>query len=261
MKKYVNLTGIGFVLMLMFSSCGSYKKLTYLQDLQETGSEDLFEKSKPAYQLQPGDLLYIQIVTENEEINQLFNPFSSQNASQYVRPESVFYTGYLVSDSGYIEMPLLEKIRVSGLTTDQAQELVKQRAQKFLKSPQIILKLANFKFTVMGEVKTPGVKQIMANQVNIMEALAYAGDITYNGNRRKVLLLRQTKEGTQSYRIDLTDDNIIKNDLYYIMPNDVIYVEPLGSTLFREQASDYVFVISAISSTLTALALILNLMN
>src|SRR6056297_4294720 len=100
MKKYVNLTGIGFVLMLMFSSCGSYKKLTYLQDLQETGSEDLFEKSKPAYQLQPADLLYIQIVTANEEINQLFNPFSSQNASQQVRPESVFYTGYLVSDSG-----------------------------------------------------------------------------------------------------------------------------------------------------------------
>jgi polysaccharide export outer membrane protein len=158
-------------------------------------------------------------------------------------------------------MPLLDKIRVSGLTIGQAQDSVKHRAMRFLKDPQIILKLANFKFTVMGEVKTPGVKQITANQVNIMEALAYAGDITYNGNRKKVLLLRQTEKGTHSYRIDLTDDNIIKDDLYYIMPNDVIYVEPLGSTLFREQTSDYVFVISALTSTLTAIALILNLMK
>ena len=158
-------------------------------------------------------------------------------------------------------MPLLDRIMVSGLTTDQARDSVRQRAMRFLKDPQVILKLANFKFTVMGEVKTPGVKQVTANQVNILEALAYAGDITYNGNRKKVLLLRQTAEGTRSYRIDLTDDNIMDHELYYIMPNDVIYVEPLGSTLFREQTSDYVFVISAITSTLTAIALILNLMQ
>ena len=261
MKKILTPLFISLGIILMFSSCNSYKKLTYLQDLQETGSDEVFTKNKPGYALQPGDLLYIQIITENEEINQLFNPFSSQNASQYLRPESMFYTSYLVNDSGYIEMPLLEKIHVSGLTTEQAQDSVKQHAKRFLKNPQIIVKLANFKFTVMGEVKTPGVKQITANQVNIMEALAYAGDITYNGNRKKVLLLRQTEKGTQSYRIDLTDDNIMRDELYYIMPNDIIYVEPLGSTLFREQASDYVFVISALTSTLTAIALILNLMN
>lgn len=261
MKKFLTPIFISLGIILMFSSCNSYKKLTYLQDLQETGSDDLFAKNKPGYALQPGDLLYIQIITENEEINQLFNLYSSQNASQYLRPESMFYTSYLVNDSGYIEMPLLEKIHVSGLTTEQAQDSVKQHAKRFLKNPQIIVKLANFKFTVMGEVKTPGVKQITANQVNVMEALAYAGDITYNGNRKKVLLLRQTEAGTQSYRIDLTDDNIMRDELYYIMPNDIIYVEPLGSTLFREQASDYVFVISALTSTLTAIALILNLMN
>ena len=261
MKKYLTLIIIGLGLVVMLSSCNSYRKLTYLQDLEETGSDDLFAKNKPGYLLQPGDLLYIQIITENEEINQLFNPFTSQNNSQYMRPESMFYTGYLVSDSGAIEMPLLDRIVVSGLTTDQARDSVKQRAMRFLRDPQVILKLANFKFTVMGEVKTPGVKQVTANQVNILEALAYAGDITYNGNRKKVLLLRQTADGTRSYRIDLTDDNIMDHELYYIMPNDVIYVEPLGSTLFREQTSDYVFVISAITSTLTAIALILNLMQ
>ena len=246
-------------LILTLASCNSYEKLTYLQNIEETKDEGLFEKNKPGYQIQAGDLLYIQIITENQEINQLFNPLISQTSSN-LRQENMFYTGYLVSDSGYIQMPLLEKILVSGLNIDQLQDTIKHKAYQFLKNPQVIAKLAHFKFTVLGEVASPGVKQVTANQVNIMEALAYGGDITYNGNRKKLLLLRQTENGTQSYRINLTKEDIINSDLYYIMPNDIIYVEPLKSTLFREQASDYVFVVSAISSTLTAIVLILTLL-
>jgi len=247
--------------VITLASCNSYEKLTYLQDIKETRDTDIFEKNKPGYQIQPGDLLYIQILTENQEINQLFNPTMSLSSSQYIRSETMFYTGYLVSDSGYIEMPLLEKVRVSELNIDQVQDSVKEKAYRYLKNPQVIVRLANFKFTLLGEVKAPGVKQVTANQINIMEALAYGGDISYNGNRKKLLLLRQTEKGTQSYRINLTKDDIMNSELYYIMPNDIIYVEPLKSTLFREQASDYVFVISALSSTLTAVALILNLMK
>lgn len=259
--KYLQILLFSFSIGILLSSCNSYEKLTYLQDLEETKQDDIFEKNKPGYEIQAGDLLYVQIITENQEINQLFNPMLSQTSSQNLRPENMFYTGYLVSDSGFIQMPLLEKIRVSGLNIDQVQDTIKQKAFRFLKNPQVIARLANFKFTVLGEVAAPGVKQVTANQVNIMEALAYGGDITYNGNRKKILLLRQTAEGTQSYRINLAKGNIVDSDMYYIMPNDIIYVEPLKSTLFREQASDYVFVVSAISSTLTAVALILNLLQ
>ena len=249
------------VLSILLSSCNSYEKLTYLQDIEETKDAAIFEKNKPGYQIQAGDLLYIQIITENQEINQLFNPLASQSTSQNLNPASMYYTSYLVSDSGYIEMPLLERIFVSGLNIDQVQDSIKQKAYRFLKNPQIIVKLANFKFTVLGEIKSPGVKHVTANQINILEALAYGGDISYNGNRKTILLLRQSDKGTQSYRLNLAKGNIINSDMYYIMPNDIIYVEPLKSTLFREQASDYVFVISALSSTLTAVALILNLMK
>lgn len=248
-------------LSIFLSSCNSYEKLTYLQDIEETKDASIFEKTKPGYQIQAGDLLYIQIITENQEINQLFNPLTSQSTSQNLNPASVYYSGYLVSDSGYIEMPLLERIYISGLNIDQARDSIKQKALRFLKNPQIIAKLANFKFTLLGEVKAPGVKQVTANQINILEALAYGGDISYNGNRKTVLLLRQSDKGTQSYRLNLAKGNIINSDMYYIMPNDIIYVEPLKSTLFKEQASDYVFVISALSSTLTAIALIFNLLK
>lgn len=248
-------------LSLLLASCNSYEKLTYLQDIEITEDQNIFEKNKPGYQIQAGDLLYIQILTENQEINQLFNPTMSITNTQALRSESMFYTGYLVNDSGYIEMPLLERIYVSGLNIDEVQDTIKQKAYRFLKNPQVIVRMANFKFTVLGEVKTPGVKQITANQVNIMEALAYGGDISYNGNRKTILLLRQTDKGTKTYRINLAKSDIVNSELYYIMPNDIIYVEPLRSTLFREQASDYVFVVSAVSSTLTAVALILNLLK
>lgn len=261
MKTQIKQLLILVLIAAFLASCNSYEKLTYLQDIEETRDDGLFKKDKPGYLLQPGDLLYIQILTENQEINELFNPLMGTNSAQYLRPETMFYTSYLVNDSGYIEMPLLDKIYISGLTIDQANDSIKIHAKKYLKNPQIIAKLANFKFTVLGEVKTPGVKQITANQVNIMEALAHGGDITLNGNRKKILLLRQTAEGTKSYRINLAKSDIVDSDLYYIMPNDIIYVEPLKSTLFREQASDYVFVISAVSSTLTAVALILNLLQ
>lgn len=254
-------TTIVFLGIIIFlSSCNSYEKLTYLQDVEITNKTSVLEKNKPGYHIQAGDLLYIQIITENQEINQLFNPMISQS-SQGLRAESMYYTSYLVNDSGYIEMPLLEKIYVSGLNIDQVQDSVKQKAFRFLKTPQVIAKLASFKFTVLGEVKAPGVKQVTANQVNILEALAYGGDISYNGNRKKILILRQTDQGTHTYRVNLAKGKILDSELYYIMPNDIIYVEPLKSTLFKEQASDYVFVISALSSTLTAVALILNLLN
>lgn len=261
MKIKINHIVLFGILTILLSSCNSYEKLTYLQDIEETKDASIFEKQKTGYKLQPGDLLYIQIITENKEINELFNPLMGVNASQYLRPETMFYTSYLINDSGYIEMPLLERIYVSGLSIDQVQDSVKQKAFRYLKNPQVIAKLASFKFTVLGEVKAPGVKQVTANQLNIMEALAYGGDISYNGNRKKILLLRQTEKGTQSYRINIAKGDIIKSELYYIMPNDIIYVEPLKSTLFREQTSDYVFVISALSSTLTAVALILNLIQ
>jgi len=259
-KNYKNIFRL-IILAVLLSSCNSHKRLIYFKDIEETGNTSVFEKQKPGYSMQAGDLLYIQIITENKEINELFNPISGVSTAQYIRPETMYYTGYLVNDSGYIEMPLLERIYVAGLNIDQVQDSVKQKALRYLKNPQVIAKLANFKFTLVGEVKAPGVKQITANQVNIIEALAYGGDISYKGNRQKVLLLRQTAEGTQSYKINLSKPDIIDSDLYYIMPNDIIYVAPLKSKIFEEQSSSYLLIITALSSTLTAVALILNLIQ
>jgi polysaccharide export outer membrane protein len=247
--------------LALLSSCGTTQKMTYLENIAETGQDSLFKKNKPGYNIQPGDILYVRVITSDEEINRIFDPLAGGSGSQQVRPENMYYNGYSVSDSGYIEMPILDTIYVNNMTVTEAKDRISNKADNYLKKVQIIAKLANFRFTVMGEVNAPGVKEVLDNQVNIMEALAYAGDITYNGNRQDVLLMRPTGEGTQTYKLDLTSKNLIDQPQYYMQPNDILYVKPMRSTLFRERSSDYMFILSAVSSVLSTTAIILNLLN
>lgn len=249
------------LISVVLSSCGSTKKLTYLKEIAETRQDSIFDKKKPGYNIQPGDLLYIRVITSDEEINKIFDPMMTGTGNQQVRAESIYYNGYSVSDSGYIEMPIIDSVYVNNMTLEEAKRRIKDKADKYLKKAQIIVKMANFRFTVMGEVNSPGVKEVLDNQVNLLEALAYAGDITYNGNRENVLLIRPTGNGSQTYRLDVTNKDIIASEDFYIRPNDVIYVEPLGSTLFRERSSDYMFILSAVSSILSTTAIILNILN
>ena len=246
-----------------FTSCDSYKKLTYLRDIAETGQDSIFEKHKPTYKLQPGDILYIQVVTPNEEINKIFNPLMGGESNRNVSRggQNLYYNGYSVTDSGYIEMPIMDTIHVNNLTLAKAKDRIREKADNYLKKAQVIVRLASFRFTVLGEVNAPGVKEVYDNQVNIMEALAYGGDITYNGNRQNVLIIRPTGDGSRTLRIDVTDKNLVHKTGYYIQPNDVIYVEPLKTTLFRERSSDYMFLLVAISSILSTTVIVLNLIN
>jgi len=251
---------IGFLFTIILSSCNSYKKLTYLQDIAETGRDSLFAKNKEDYRIQPGDMLYIRIITANETINQMFNFFlGSTNTMNIPQSGGLYFVTYSVTDSGYIRLPVVDTVNVVGMNLEEVHNRLSQKAKKYMYDAQVIVKLANFRFTVLGEVREPGVKQMLANQVNIMEALAFAGDITYNGNRSKILLIRPTEHGSQTFRIDATDDDLISSDLYYIMPNDVIYVEPLKTTLFRERSQDYLVYLSTFTSVLTAVVLIWNL--
>jgi polysaccharide export outer membrane protein len=119
--------------------------------------------------------------------------------------------------------------------------------------------MAHFNFTLLGEVATPGVQTVYENNINLIEAVSYGGGITYNGDRQEVLIIRTTKEGTKTFEVDLTDNEIVKSDLYYVMPNDIIYVKPRHTTAFRQETSDYLFGISALSSVLTTALLIWRL--
>src|SRR6056297_3753624 len=106
-----------FLLLILvatiLSSCGSTQKLTYLQNLAETHEDSLIQKNKPGYNLQPGDILYIQVVTPDEEINRIFNPLLGGDNNRQIRGEMMYYNGYSINDSGYIELPIIDTIYVN----------------------------------------------------------------------------------------------------------------------------------------------------
>jgi len=245
---------------ILLSSC-STKRLTYLREIGYP-PDTTYQKIKTAYRLQPADILYVRIITQDEDVNALFNPMFSQggNASTMMRGEGLYITGYEVKDSGYIELPILKQVQVKGLTLQEAQDTITSVAFKYLRDPQVIVKLNTFEITVLGEVKSPGLKNHGAYELNLLEAIALAGDITYNGNRENIVLMRPTQDKYEVYRIDLTDKELVGSPAFFVQPNDIIYVEPLRSTLFRETTSDYMFFVSAITGVLSLMVLVFGLL-
>ena len=239
--------------------------MTYFRDIGEQPSAIKSVEAKVEYKIQAHDILYIKVVTLDEEIMTLFNSISMPGGSrtggsyQNFSEQGIYYTGFSVSDSGYVEMPIMNKIMVKNLTVEEARIAIQERANETIKDPDVLLKLASFKVTILGEVKRPGMISYYNNQTTILEALGKAGDLTDYGNRENVLVIRPTETGSQTFRVDLTKKNLLASAEYYIKPNDVIIVEPMKAKGISLFAQDYGTFISVISSTITAFAIIWNL--
>src|SRR5258706_4837250 len=215
------------MLMFLFSSCYYNKSLVYLQDRHFSKSKPtLVENKRTAYNLQPADVLSVQIKSSDEkEVSGIFN-VSTQNMMM-ANPGTLFLEGYSIDASGKITLPILGELMVKGLTVEEAQQFIQSNANKYFNNAIAIVKLISFKVTVLGEVKNPGYYYVYNNQATALEALGMAGDLTNFGNRTNVKLLRQNTLGTEVILLDLTDPNLLKSEYFFLKPGDVLYVEPL----------------------------------
>jgi polysaccharide export outer membrane protein len=248
-----------FSIAALISSCTRYKNITYLNYVDPSTADSLFRVKQKDYKLQPADILYIKVNSLDLSINEMFNKgITSQNTS-YSYLGGFYILGYTIEPDGNIILPVLGKIPVAGLTVSQAHEVIQKQADKYIANAQIEMRLVSFKISVLGEVKKPGQFNIYNDRANIFEALANAGDISYYGNRKNILLMRNDGSETHTYRINLSDKSILSSPLFYVQPNDVIIVEPLKSTGLRLSASDLSILISTITATLTTIVLINNL--
>jgi len=211
------------------------------------------------YLLQFNDILRVDIKSFDDKANQLFNAFNSQNinmggmmAGQGGDPYFLF--GYSVDDSGYLELPVLGKIKVVGKTILQAQAAVQKEIDKYFTEAYVKLGIGGIRFSVMGEVLRPGKYTVMQNRLTLLEALANAGELQPDANRRRVQLIRQYPGGSRVVVLDLTDRNLLASPYYFVRPNDVIYVAPLrvrelGTGLTAQQS---------MGTLLTAISLLIN---
>ncbi|MEO8236777.1 MAG: polysaccharide biosynthesis/export family protein [Flavobacterium sp.] len=228
------MTKNGFYVLLLtcalFTSCIPVKDLVYLQDKGASENETTVSavESKP-YRLQVNDVLSVDIKAIDPKLVTIFKP--SEVVGSDKSESGLYFNGFTVDDHGNIRMPILGEINVIGYTLEEVRlKIEKKLLEEYFKAEAnifVTVKLAGFRYTINGEVGSTGTKTLFHEQVNIMEAIANAGDITTVGNRKAVTIIRQTPTGVQINDIDLTDVNVMKSPYYYLQPNDYIYVKPL----------------------------------
>lgn len=264
--KYYSLSLLlGCFLVLSLNSCVQTKQIVYFQGDTSRYISLKVPVATPRY-IQPSDILGVLVTSISTGSNELFNAplagnMSVSNYSQNPGQGRNQPFGYLVDSLGNIVMPLIGKINVKDKTIDQAALLIEAKLKDYLKEPSVSVRIANHKFSVLGEVNRPSVYNIIEDRLTLTEALGMAGDLTIFGKRENVLLIREGKNGLREMvRIDLTKRDILTSPYYYVQPNDVIYVEPLKTkATVTDQSYQLVPIFTGIVSALGIL--ILNLRN
>jgi polysaccharide biosynthesis/export protein len=245
----------GLVFMLSFNSCRSTKDINILQDLSHNEMLKGIPTQAPEYLIEPNDNLFVEIMSINPEVNQLFSPsrgsgYQASTEQMYGQLSSQYLNGYQVDNQGMILLPLLGKISVVGMTIEKAQEIIQKKSLEYVKDATVKVKLLSYKVTVGGEVKNPGIYYNYNKSINIFEALNMANGFTDYANVRKVLIVRTVQDGTKSIRVDLAQKAMMESEAYYLQPNDILYVEADKFKSFNLNVTAWTMFLSAITTAL-----------
>lgn len=241
------------IILSLFSSCASRKNLVYFQP-DSTVLNTSYELNAP--KLQPGDILAISVTADDVRATSPFNQVSPYNSGT-LQNTNPFIPTYAIDVNGNIDFPKIGKVKLVGKTRTEAMEFLKKEVARFIVDPGISMEIRNFRVTVLGEVKSPGSFPISNDRITILEAIGLAGDLTINGVRKNVVVIREQNGVKQEYRIDLTKRDALNSPVYYLTQNDVIYVEPNGariqSSKYTQNTSIFVSVASVVITVLSIL--------
>lgn len=218
---------IPILLAVLFFSCASKKNVVYYQNIDGLASGG--KSNSYEIKIQPDDLLMIIVSAEDPETAIPFNlsaiSVASTNTLNAMRGQEVMQS-YLVDKGGYIDFPILGKLKLGGLTRSEVLQMFQDKISKYIKNPIVNLRIMNFKVSVQGEVTVPGTYNVASERITLIEALTMAKDLTIYGKRDNILIIREI-DGVKSYnRVDITKADFINSPFYYLAQNDVVYVEP-----------------------------------
>jgi polysaccharide export outer membrane protein len=248
------------VVTLILTSCVSQKKIMYLQNETMSDSVASIEyqnKRSFDYKVQPGDNLYIRVSSMDKNFSEFFNLTNSGSIGSYGSGNNssgnpgIYLNGFNVSDEGTIDFPYAGKIYVKDLTIDEIQQKIQTIIGEYQKETIVYVKLGLFNLTILGEVARPGQYQVYQSDINLFQALALAGNATDFGNKKNVKIIHQTTEGSQIVRVNMNDADVLENPQYYLKPNDIIYVEPMGIKRYGFTTMPYSTIFSAASLLVT----------
>ncbi|MBR5081082.1 MAG: polysaccharide biosynthesis/export family protein [Bacteroidales bacterium] len=228
MNRLLKIGLIAALLAVVFASCVPQKKMLYLKNAEmaaENLSKEYVNDRSINYKLQPGDNLYIHVVNTIDErsaasINGDVRGYLSSEANIYLQTTTI-------DEEGCVEMPLVGKIEVKNLTVDEAKDRLQTAINTYVNGSMLIVKLASFNLTMLGEVSRPGMYKVYQSQINLFEAVALAGNMTNFAKKSDVKIIRQTDHGSEIVTVDMGQADILSSPYYYLKPNDIVYVEPL----------------------------------
>jgi polysaccharide export outer membrane protein len=214
-----------FSFLIIFSTvisfCSNKKKVIYFQGNlpSEVKNNNII--------FRPDDILSIKVVGVDADAAKPFNlPVISDQQTGGYSSGIPSPPGYVIDQDGNIDLPVLGKVKVAGLTKIQCVEFLKEQLKPYLNKPTIIVKLVNYKITVLGEVKNPGTFTIPNERITLVEALGVAGDLTISGIRKNILVIRESEGKRTETRVDLTSKELFNSPVFYLQQNDIVYVEP-----------------------------------
>ena len=253
MNKLLKMGMIAVLLAVVFASCVPQKKMLYLKEAEmaaENLSKEYVNDRSINYKLQPGDNLYIHVINTIDErsaasINGDVRGYLSSDANIYLQTTTI-------DEDGCVEMPLVGKIEVKNLTVDEAKDRLQMAINTYINGSMLVVKLASFNLTLLGEVSRPGMYKVYQSQINLFEAVSLAGNMTNFAKKSEVKIIRQTDNGSEIITVDMGKADILSSPYYYLKPNDIVYVEPLkikqwGFTTFPYST---VFSIASLAATL-----------
>jgi polysaccharide export outer membrane protein len=204
------------------------KKATYFNDIADTAMIAATNIPEPV--INPNDLLSISVSSLDPQSTLMFNapntPVATAAGGNSALQQAV---GYLVNRDGMIKFPILGEIKAQGLTKKELETNITRQLldKKLLFDPIVNVRFLNYRVTVLGEVAHPGVITVPSEQISILEALGQAGDLTINGKRENVAIIRQHNDGTRTVnRLNLNSSNVLRSPYFFLQSNDVVYVEP-----------------------------------
>ena len=258
MKKIFFLALIAVIL----TSCISTKDLTYLQPSAVAKSDSIKvsqENSKP-YRIQTSDILSVNIKALDPKLVEMFSTSSGGSVQLQQSPQTLYFNGYTVDDHGNIRVPILGEVNVLGFTTDEVrQKIEKQLLEEYFRKEAnifVTVKLAGLRYTINGEIGSPGTNILYQDRATVMDAIANSGDIPITGNRKEVQIIRKFPHGFETYSIDLTDANAVNSPYFYIQPNDYIIVKPMKQKTWGTGVTG----VQSVATIMTAISLITTLL-
>lgn len=239
---------------LFLSACRSNKTIPYFKNIPESEYSRIAQAKFVEPKILKGDILSVFVKTADPTAVTAINSAATSEGTGTGRE----VVGYKVDKQGEIEIPILGTFKVEGFTTSEVRDLVRQRADKLYNDPTVQVRFANFKISILGEVGSPNNYNVADEKINVLDALAMAGDLTPYGRRENVLLIRETDGGDKEMvRFNLNDAKIFDSPYYYLRQNDIIYVEPSKAMIANVEAQK-IRIISIVLGTLSTFLVLLS---